>query len=1012
MKKYIVLSLCVCIGISGLFAQNSPILNLSENKFNTGKELFDEGKYAAASRYFEDFIQSAKSTQAGAIQEAEYYMATAAYKLRKIDAYELLTNYIEKHPYSPFSDQVYFMLGVLVLERPNYTQALRFFKKVNENNLNDHDLAEKQFSEAYALLQTQEYVKASSLFLNLKEKDTRYNLAATYYYSYSEYIQGNFDIALPGFLELEELAAYEQIVPYYIIQIYYNRGEYAAVRSRAEKLLENDPNNPNNAEIYRILGEIYYKQGEYSKAITALKKYETISPQVLRNDMYLLGLSYYQTQDYGNAIVYLSKVTTKQDEMTENAYLHIGNSYVKQGDKTNARMAYEAALSTDFDKTIREEALYNYALTTYESNTAFGESISAFEKLLNEFPNSKYADNAYDYLVSVYMTSQNFDAAYNSIKKIKKKTPQLLETQQYILNQLGAESFSRKNYNEAVEYFTLALQQAPNKKYEAESFLWRAESHYQLGEYGKTVSDLQRFYNNSQSKSSPNLKSAYYLSGYAYFSLHDYREALNWFEKYVSGGLSTKEPTYADAMNRIGDCNFYVRNFTNAEKSYNKAIAASPQTGDYPLFQVAYVNGLQKKYTTKITNLEKLLAEYPRSQYADDALYEIGRAYLMLESNDRALSSYQRLLNTYPKSNIAPKAAFEIGMIHFNRNDLDQAIESFKYVISKYPGSEESRTALESLETAYIEKNNVSSYIEYTKTLGGNIQTSAVSKEDSLTFVAAEKQYIRKNYNEAISSLNKYVAKYCSEDGRITCNTAHYYLADSYYQLNEKDKSLAEYAILTGIAGNKYIEEAAMRAAEITYDKGEYATSLNYFTQLQELAHTTENKNIGRLGVLRCSYFLNKHDKTIEIAQEIIEDPHTTDEVKLEARYNRAKAYIALNQNNQAIADLKTVSENTRTKNGAESKFLLAQVYFDAENLAESEKVIMDFAEKNTPYQYWLARSFILLADIYIARNDDFQAKQYLLSLQKNYTANDGIQSMIQFRLDGISSREQEVIIN
>lgn len=1012
MKKRLVLSLLIYCVICGLFAQNSLVFTTPENDFRTGKELFDQGKYAAASRYFDEYLKTAKQTQAGAIQEAEYYLAATAFQLRTADAAEKLLSYINKHPYSPFADQTYFMLSVLMFERGNYTRTLSFFKKVNEKKLNEHDATEKQFCEAYASLQTKNYGRASALFKNLKKKNTRYNLSATYYYAYSEYIQGHFNNALPDFLDLEGLAAYEQIVPYYIIQIYYNRGEYFAVSSRADKLLKNDPNNPNNAEIYRIVGEIAYKQKEYGNAIDALKKYENISPQVLRNDMYLLGLSYYQTQDYANAILYLSKVTTKQDEMTENAYLHIGNSYVKQGDKTNARMAYEAALGTDFDKTVREEALYNYALTTYESNTAFGESISAFEKLLNEFPDSKYADSAYDYLTSVYMTSQNFAAAYNSIKKIKKQNQQLIETQQYLLNQLGAENFSKKNYKGAVENFTLALQQTPNKKYEVESQFWRAESYYRLEEFDNAINDLLAYYDNPASKSSPNLKSSYYLTGYAYFSKHQYKEALQWFDKYIFGGLSAKDPTYADAMNRIGDCYFYARNFGNAEKSYNKAIVASPRTGDYPLFQIAYVNGLQKKYTTKITNLEKLIDDYPRSQYAVDALYEIGRAYLMLENSDRALMTYQRILTNHSKNKIAPKAALETGMIHFNRHDLNQAIESFKFVISKYPGSEESRTALESLETAYIEKNNVGSYIEYTKTLGGTIQTTAVSKEDSLTFIATEKQYIRKNYKEAISSLSDYLTRYCAEEGGITCTTAHYYLADSYYQTNDKDKALGEYQILTTIAGNKYMEEAVIRAAEITYDKEDYTSSLNYFTQLQEIAHNTENKNVGRLGVLRCSYFLNDHQKTTEIAQEIIDDAHTNDEIKLEARYNRGKAYLALNKKEQAIPDLKTVSENTRTKSGAESKFLLAEIYFEESKLDDSESIIMDFAQKNTPYQYWLARSFVLLADIYIARNDDFQAKQYLLSLQKNYTADDDVQTMIKFRLEGISLREQENIIN
>jgi hypothetical protein len=52
------------------------------------------------------------------------------------------------------------------------------------------------------------------------------------------------------------------------------------------------------------------------------------------------------------------------------------------------------------------------------------------------------------------------------------------------------------------------------------------------------------------------------------------------------------------------------------------------------------------------------------------------------------------------------------------------------------------------------------------------------------------------------------------------------------------------------------------------------------------------------------------------------------------------------------------------------------------------------------------------LADVYIQQGNDFQAKQYLLSLQKNYTTADEIQTLITERLNAITLRENQRITN
>lgn len=1010
MKKIMFFLLLMSISHGTISAQQTLIYTQQDVLFNQGRELFNQRKFSASYRSFENFLKTADLTKAGQIQEAEYYMAANAYELRQENAERELGNYLLKHPYTPFFDKTNLMLGMLQYEAKKYDSALKYYNQVNPEHLGFRERTDYMFCKGYASLETKNYQQALTLFSSLKDMKTRYDLSATYYYAYCEYILGNYDAALPWFLRIENNPEYKNIVPYYIIQIYYAHKEYDKLYERADVLLKNNPENKSNAEIYRIMGEIAYSKNEFAKAIGYFKDYERITTQVLRNDMYLMGLCYYNTAAYSNAVIYLPKATTEADEMTENAYLHLGNAYVKLNDKTNARLAFEAALRTKFNKTIREEALYNYALTTYETTTAFGESIKAFEQFLSEFPNSKYIDNAYDYLATVYMTSKNYEAAYQSILKIKNPNSKLRETKQYLLYQLGTEAFAQNNHAKAIDYFSLALQSSTTGKYAAENYYWRSESYYRINQSDKSIADLKQFFANPGAKSSVNYNIANYALAYAYFSKKNYSEALNWFLKYTDLENNTSISTYSDALNRTGDCYFNARNFAKAETFYARAASLSPNTGDYAVFQSAYVAGLQKNYTTKINRLEQLISTYPKSEYIDDALYEMGRAYLMLENDAKAISTYQRLLSVQPNSNQARKAALEIGMIYFNENNLDQAITAYKNVISAYPGSEEARTALESLESAYVEKNDVATYLSYTKSLNMSIAKNTVTHEDSISYIAAERQYMNANYPQAIAGLRSYLNNYCA--GGRYCSVAQYYLADSYYRTNDKVNALSAFQAVLLIAGNQYIKESTTRCAEITYDQKDFNSSMQYFKQLQYMAQTSDDRNIARLGILRCSYFLNDHQNTVSIANEIIADSKSNAEVISEARYNRSKAYIAMNQQNPAIADLKVLAADTRTSIGAEAKYLLANIYFEQGKLADAEKEVNDFAKKNTPYQFWLARSFILLADIYVKQNNDFQAKQYLLSLQKNYTTADEIQTLITERLNAITERENQKVTN
>lgn len=1009
MKKLIIFLLFV-ICARGIQAQHSLIYNHSDALFEQGKELYQQQKFAASYRSFEQFLAEAPVIKAGQRHEASYYLLANAFELRQDNSFKQLEDFLRQQPYTPYRDHVNSMLGILLYEQKDFRKAMTYFDRVKPSRLAQRAQAEHLFSRGYSLLEIADYAQARDIFRDLKERESAHKTPSLYYYSFAEYALKNFGDARPGFLALETDERYQQKIAYYLLQIYFHEGDKSEVNRRAALILTQYPNNPDNAEVYRIRGEMAYQEERFNDAIEDLIRYERMSPQVLRNDLYILGIAHIKTLRYNSAIPYLQRVTTGNDQLTENAYLHLGNAFVRINDKNNARLAFEAALRTNFDRKVREEALFNYALTTYETNSAFGESISAFEQFLNEFPNSRSANLAKSYLASEYMATRNYQVALESIQRMKDPNDKILEAKQYLLFQLGTEAFTQNNFERAVSYFTQSIQTATMGTYAGEAYYWRSESYYRLGLNDNSINDLQTFLASSNARRSKNFIPAHYSMGYAYFSKKNYTEARRFFELYTRLEPNKQSDVFADALSRIGDCLFYARDFQNAEVQYTRSANLSPNTGDYALFQSAYTAGLQRKYTTKISRMNSLVQNYPNSEYADDALYEIGRSYLMVENENEALRAYRMLLERYPNSAMARKGALEIGMVYLNKEELPEAITSFKAVISRFPGSVEAFTALESLENVYVELNNVPAYLSYLNSIDMKSAGISVSREDSISFVAAERQYMAGNYPQAISGFRLYLRNYCS--GGRYCTTAQYYLADSYYRSNDMQNALAEFINLQKIRGNQYLEEAYMRAAEITYDQKNYQTSIGYFREFEKVAQSAERRSIARLGILRCSFYLNDYRSTIDVAREIIDDPRSGNDVIAEARFNRAKALIATGASRQAIDDIRLLSADTRTAIGAESKFLLSKVYFDIGDLSNAEKEVLDFARKNTPYQYWLARGFIVLSDVYIQQKNDFQAKQYLLSLQRNYKEPDDVQSMIQQRLNGIAEREKSRVIN
>ena len=993
--KRILIPLCLVVGSHMASGQRSYQFDAPNRLFVEGKELFSLKNYSGCIDKLEAYKQH--STDADLIQEADYMLVYSAYEQGRPNAVELLKDYLDVYPASRHADEVNFLIGSAHFGQGEYQKAIFWFNESNIDMLSPEQQEVYCFRLAYSLLQIGDMEKARGYFARIEQIGTKYREASTYYVAHIDYATGKYNNALVEFTRLKDLPDYKERSLYYITQIYFIQNKYEKVISEGKELLASYPDSENNSEVYRIMGNAYYHLGNEDQAINMLSKYVSSTDSPLRGDLYILGVCYYNKGNYSSAVNALGRTVRENDALSQNAYLYLGQSYLKLKDKNNARMAFEAAATSSFDKQVKEAAMYNYALLIHETAfTGFGESVTIFEDFLNDFPNSKYADKVNDYLVEVYLTTKNYQAALNSIDKIKHPSTKILEAKQDILFQLGTQAFTNMELDKAVDLFSRAISLgAYNLESRNDAYFWRGESYYRQGEYNKAISDYRTYLNNTRQRNTDMYALAHYNLGYSYFKLKEYGEALNRFRQYVNLESNQQTPAYADAYNRIGDCLFHNRQFAMAEENYTRAAQLQPSAGDYSVYQKGFLLGLQKDYKGKISVMDRLIREFPESQYVDDALFEKGRSYVLLDNNQAAAASFEQLMRDFPQSSLARKAGVQLGLIYFNDNQPEKAADAYKSVISNYPGSEEAKVALQDLKSVYIELNDINSFAAYANSLGGNVRFE-VSEQDSLTYLAAEKLFMRGDNEGARRSLTNYLQTF--PQGAFSSN-ANFYLASIAFAKKDLEEAKRLFSLVLESGDTKFREESWARKAEIEYLDKDYAAAMESFKHLQAVAENPENKEAAKLGLMRCAELTGQPQEALLAANDLLKEPKLSPEIMSEARYVRAKAYISLKQENKALADLKEISKDTRTIHGAEAKYLLAQLYYDNKDDKNAETVLMNFIENGTPHQYWLARGFILLADIYIRQGDDFQARQYLTSLQNNYKGDDEIAAMIEDRL-------------
>ncbi len=988
MKKSFLVPIILLFILGGITlhsdAQQTLIYKNPDADYKLAVELFEKEKYSAAQDMFYKILEELDENSV-LKSDAEYYIAMCAIGLFNNNAEYLFTKLIEEHPENSKVKRSNFELASFEFRKKKYRNALEYFDKVDVYDLDQDQKSEYYFKTGYSYLKTDEIKKATTAFYEIKDIDSKYFAPANYYYGHLLYADGNYETAIQSFRKIEDDETFKSIIPYYVIQIYYLQGKYDELMELAPKLLRS-ASEKREPEIAHIAGEAMIRSGKYKEAIPYLELFEEKSRKSpTRDDNYQLAYAYYMTDDCEKSLSFFEKVLNPEDSLSQNAYYHMADCFLKSNNNKAASSAFLSAYKMPYDKKIREDALFNYAKLSYElSYNPYNEAIKALEEYIKEFPGSSRIDDANKYLVNLFLTTKNYKNALSYIENIKLKNEEYKAAYQKITYFRGLELFNNREYTEAIDLLKKSQKYNFYKELLPKSYYWIAEAYYRNKDYNNAIKYFKEFQTTTGSYGLSIYALANYNLAYSYFKSKRYNNALVNFRKFLAKSSGQADNIVKDANLRSGDCNFIIKNYDRAIEFYDKALAIKGPDNDYAQYQKALSLGVLSRFNEKISSLKVLISDNGGSAYTDDAIYEIATTYLILDDNANALTYFNKIANDYPNSIYVKKSLLKTGLIYYNTDQNEKALEIFKGIVDTYPATAESKEALVNIRNIYVDMNKVEDFFAYTKNLpDANI---SYSSQDSITYMAAENKYLEGDCESSLIGFKNYIGKFPEGEFIIPAN---FYKAECDLREDRKEDALVGYSFVAGKPNNKFTENAVAKAAEITFTTAQYQDALDLFIKLEKIAGRNDHIVIAKEGKMKCYYILQDHETAIKAARDLLSTKKISNELINLAHFTIARSAYALGKTALAQAEFDITSKLTKGIMGAEAKYYLALIQYELGNIEKSEKIIFEFIDEFSSFDYWLAKSFILLADVYTINGDLFQAKQTLQSIIDNYSGAD-----------------------
>lgn len=509
---------------------------------------------------------------------------------------------------------------------------------------------------------------------------------ALYYKAVNEKLAGRYDLALESFNRFGrmfstgpwvERAYYEWAI------LAFEIGDYVTAMERNLHLIRSGMELENPGRIYSLLGEAYFANGEYGRAIEAFEFAER----------------------YGE-----SEEGLQQQARFQRGWVLYRNQAYRE-----AQAIFENVYTADPNGELAGEALF-WSADSYFNLEEYGPASARFQRFLTEFRGHEFTGAARYSLGWSYFKMGRFDDAIAPFRMFLSEYdappiavfPYDTDTQL----RLGDSNFALARYDEAINYYEYALASERGADYAKFQI---ANSYYRDDRTFESVRTFRQLINDFPGSSLR--EQAQYNIGYIYLLSGNYAQSVEEFQLMLR--LFPNSRWAARSQYNIGNAYYNAGDNEKAIEAYQAVLDRYPRSD----LIIDAVNGIQFAQEaagledTSNEVLEDFLAANPQAGTADRLRFRQAERMLQTGDLEGAINAFRQYIRVTNNQRLAAEAWYNLGDAYERSGNRQMAVEAYQTILTDFSNSEMRNPALSSLGRMYLQQNNYSRASEYFETL-------------------------------------------------------------------------------------------------------------------------------------------------------------------------------------------------------------------------------------------------------------------------------------------------------